>query len=62
MKRWGVDGLGISVLGVGLEGTFAAEKRHPNEPFLQFKGTGTEVATEALQRTEDLRRRGLLRA
>lgn len=62
VKRWGVDGLGISVLGVGLEGTFAAEKRHPNDPFLQFKGTGTEVATEALQRSEDLRRRGLLRA
>jgi hypothetical protein len=62
VKRWGVDGLGVSVFGVGVEGTFAAEKRHPNEPVIEFKGTGTKVASQALQQTEDLRRRGLLRA
>jgi hypothetical protein len=45
-KKWGVAGLGGDILGVGLEGTFQATRRHNNEPMVQFKTNGTEYATQ----------------
>lgn len=60
-KKWGVEGLGASVLGVGLEGTFQAERRHDNPPFLEIKGNGTEVATRAVEQADTLKRRAFVR-
>lgn len=40
-KRWGVEGLGFSVFGVGAEGTCRAVKTHDDPPRVQFSRVST---------------------
>jgi hypothetical protein len=60
-QSWGVDGLGVSVLGVGVSGSFTAEKRHANPPSLEFSGTAAGLTSTMLERGDELRRRATVR-
>ncbi|MFO0596573.1 MAG: hypothetical protein U0228_14755 [Myxococcaceae bacterium] len=42
-QKWGFEGLGGDILGVGVSGTLAASKRHVDDPpLVSWKKTGTE--------------------
>lgn len=54
-KKWGVDGVGGDVLGVGLEATFQATRRKVDDPpLVQFSISGTQYATRIAQNAAEL--------
>jgi hypothetical protein len=62
MKKWGVDGLGGDVFGVGIEGTFQAIKTHDDPPAVEFsKISGTEYATRFAKNLEAAKQRVQIR-
>ena len=54
-KKWGVDGVGGDVLGVGFEGTFQATRRHIDAPpLVSFTLDGTTYATRIAKNAKEL--------
>lgn len=54
-KKWGVEGVGGDILGVGFEGTFQATRRHVDAPpLVSFQMDGTHYAAKIAKNAREL--------
>jgi hypothetical protein len=61
LKKWGFEGLGGDIFGVGLEGTFQATREHDDPPSVKYKMSGTEYVTNVAKGLESFKPRASIR-